>query len=415
MSKSVIDNKAAVRELVPVLPVQKGGTGSTSPSGIRSNLGIIPANAKNAPNGIAGLDSQGKIPMSLIPAGVGTGGSTATIDGPTTVTVGSTVSYTIVGYSSFETYTVVASAGTTTRSGATITYTAPATAQTVTLTVNGKAATVDVVPVTAYVDTPAVTSPTTGATDLGPDVVITGSAFATTGGSDTHEGTDWQIATDTSFSNVVADATNSTTDKTSYTATGLAPSSTYYVRLRYKGTTTGYSNWSTTTSFSTKSTYGVSGIEQVKLTGEAGSDRFGYSVSISATGDAVVVGAYGANSRTGYVKVYKNISGTWTQQGATLTGEATYDYFGVSVSISASGDTIVVGADHAAVGDNSYTGYAKVYKNISGTWTQQGATLTGEATDDEFGVSVSISATGDTIVVGARAANSYRGYVKVYK
>jgi hypothetical protein len=300
-----LSNKINFKDSIGVLPIEKGGTGGDDLNEITENLGVIRTVERNAVDGVAGLDNQGKIPMSLIPAGVGTGGSTATIDGPTTVTVGSTATYTIVGYSSFETYTVVASAGTTTRSGATITYTAPATAQTVTLTVNGKAATVDVVPVTAYVNTPSVTSPTTGATDLGPDVVITGSAFATTGGSDTHVGTDWQIATDTSFSNVVADATNSTTDKTSYTATGLAPSSTYYVRLRYKGTTMGYSNWSTTTSFSTKSTYGVSGIEQVKITGEASNDRFGNSVSISASGDTIVIGAYYANSYRGYAKVYK--------------------------------------------------------------------------------------------------------------
>ena len=148
-----------------------------------------------------------------------------------------------------------------------------------------------------------------------------------------------------------------------------------------------------------------------KITGEATGDHFGISVSISATGDTIVVGTPYANSGTGYVKVYKNISGTWTQQGAKITGEATYDYFGWSVSISATGDTIVVGS----WGGNTYTGYAKVYKNISGTWTQQGAKITGEATDDHFGNSVSISATGDTIVVGAHYANSVRGYVKVYK
>ena len=311
MIKSVIDNKAAVRELMPVLPIEKGGTGSTSPSGIRSNLGIIPANAKNAPNGIAGLDSQGKIPMSLIPAGVGTGGSTATIDGPTTVTVGSTATYTIVGYSSFETYTVVASAGTTTRSGATITYTAPATAQTVTLTVNGKAVTVNVVPVTAYVNTPSVTSPTTGATDLGPDIALTASTFTVSGGSDTHEGTDWQVATDAGFTNVVASTTNSSSAKTSYTATGLAPSTTYYVRLRYKGTTMGYSNWSTTTSFSTKASYGISGTEIAKLTAsdKAAGDQFGWSVSVNSDGTTVVVGAYLADpssvSNAGAAYVYK--------------------------------------------------------------------------------------------------------------
>ena len=151
------------------------------------------------------------------------------------------------------------------------------------------------------------------------------------------------------------------------------------------------------------------------LTGEASGDYFGYSVSISASGDTIVVGAYRANSNKGYVKVYKNISGTWTQQGAKITGEASNDRFGVSVSISASGDTIVVGAHNAAVGGNSFTGYVKVYKNISGTWTQQGAKITGEATGDYFGVLVSISASGDTIVVGAPYANSNTGYAKVYK
>ena len=173
----------------------------------------------------------------------------------------------------------------------------------------------------------------------------------------------------------------------------------------------GYSNWSTTTSFSTKSAYGVSGIEQVKITGEASSDRFGYSVSISASGDTIVVGAYQANSATGYAKVYKNISNTWTLQGAKITGEAGYDHFGGSVAINSTGDTIVVGAYRA----NSYVGYVKVYKNISGTWTQQGAKITGEVTGDYFGNSVAINSAGDTIVVGAPYGNSGTGYAKVYK
>jgi hypothetical protein len=147
------------------------------------------------------------------------------------------------------------------------------------------------------------------------------------------------------------------------------------------------------------------------LTGEAGSDFFGRSVSISASGDTIVVGAYGANKNTGYVKVYKNISGTWTQQGAKITGEASGDWFGYSVSISATGDTIVVGA----WGANSYRGYVKVYKNISGTWTLQGTKITGETTNNRFGYSVSISASGDTIVVGTYDTNSGRGYAKVYK
>ena len=156
-------------------------------------------------------------------------------------------------------------------------------------------------------------------------------------------------------------------------------------------------------------------LQGAKITGEASGDFFGRSVSISALGDTIVVGACYANSATGYAKVYKNISGTWVQQGATITGEATSDTFGRSVSISASGDAVVVGAHRAAVGGNSSTGYVKVYKNISGTWTLQGAKITGEASGDQFGCSVSISASGDTIVVGAYGANSQKGYAKVYK
>ncbi len=57
-----------------------------------------------------------------------------------------------------------------------------------------------------------------------------------------------------------------------------------------------------------------------KLSGETTNDYFGWSVAINSTGDTIVVGAFGANSATGYVKVYKNISGTWTLQGTKLTG-----------------------------------------------------------------------------------------------
>ena len=46
---------------------------------------------------------------------------------------------------------------------------------------------------------------------------------------------------------------------------------------------------------------------------------------------------------------------------------------------------------------------------------KQGSKITGEATGDYFGRSVAINSAGDTIVVGANGANSFTGYVKVYK
>jgi hypothetical protein len=174
----------------------------------------------------------------------------------------------------------------------------------------------------------------------------------------------------------------------------------------------GYSNWSNTNDFTTKASYGISGIEQVKLIGDPTSyNFFGYSVSLNSIGDTVAIGVSGAFSNAGYVKIYKNISGTWTLQGNTIYAEALGDYNGASVSLNSAGDIVAIGAYNS----NGSTGYVRVYKLISSTWTLQGAKILGENNNDYFGWSVSINDVGDILVVGAHYANSRKGYVKVYK
>lgn len=73
MTKNILSNKINFKDNVGVLPVEKGGTGGDDLNEIAENLGVIRTVERNAVDGVAGLDSQGKIPMSLIPAGVGTG------------------------------------------------------------------------------------------------------------------------------------------------------------------------------------------------------------------------------------------------------------------------------------------------------------------------------------------------------
>ena len=136
----------------------------------------------------------------------------------------------------------------------------------------------------------------------------------------------------------------------------------------------------------------------------AAGDQFGASVSIS--GDTIVVGAYlddaaGADAGSAYVFERNQGTGNWGQV-QKLTGMAAGDLFGVSVSIS--GDTIVVGA-HAADFMGTDSGSAYVFERNQGGEDNWGlvATLTASdaATDDLFGYSVSISV--DTVVVGAFA------------
>ncbi len=113
------------------------------------------------------------------------------------------------------------------------------------------------------------------------------------------------------------------------------------------------------------------------INGEAAGDNFGESVSISGDGTIIAVGAYG-NDETGidagHVGVYQNISGTWTQIGNTIHGDASNDNFGMAVSLS--DDGIIL-----SITGQSSSSYTRIYENISGVWTQVGSDLVGSYDD----------------------------------
>ena len=143
--------------------------------------------------------------------------------------------------------------------------------------------------------------------------------------------------------------------------------------------------------------------EEQKLTASdaAPNARFGGSVSLS--GDTAVVGALddgcAGGSNCGSAYVFRFDGNAWAEeQKLTALDAAAFDRFGYSVSVS--GDTVVVGAlfnDCAAGGG---CGAAYVYRFNGAIWTQvQKLTASDAAVGDAFGVSVSLS--GDTAVVGA--------------
>ncbi|MFT6003822.1 MAG: Flp pilus assembly pilin Flp, partial [Bacteroidia bacterium] len=156
------------------------------------------------------------------------------------------------------------------------------------------------------------------------------------------------------------------------------------------------------------------------INGEATSDHSGICVSLSSDGSIVAIGARyndGTGSNAGHVRVYKNISGTWTQVGADINGEAANDYSGSTVSLSSDGTIVAIGA-YANDGNGTDAGHVRVYKNISGTWTQVGADIDGEAASDHSGVSVSLSSDGSIVAIGARyndGNGSNAGHVRVYQ
>jgi len=146
---------------------------------------------------------------------------------------------------------------------------------------------------------------------------------------------------------------------------------------------------------------GTSWVEQQKLTASDGntSDYFGWSVSIS--GDYAIVGAYGDDvngTYSGSAYIFKRDGTNWVEQQKLLASDgATYDQFGISVSIS--GDFALVGALLDDV-NGTYSGSAYIFKRDGTSWVeQQKLTASDGADGDWFGSSVSIS--GDFALVGA--------------
>ena len=180
---------------------------------------------------------------------------TCALLGDVSAYVNQTKTYTITDYNSFSTYSVSASAGTASITGDQITFNAPSSSQSVTLTVTKDGLDFDfainVLP--SGVQTPTNVSPSNGATDQNGSVTLTASAFGWIGVADTHASSNWQVATDSGFTSLVANVIGDTVNKTSYTVTGLSTSQTYYWRVRYTGTNNGTSGWSTPTTFVTKS------------------------------------------------------------------------------------------------------------------------------------------------------------------
>lgn len=88
---------------------------------------------------------------------------------------------------------------------------------------------------------PAITNPTNGQFGVESPLTITGSGFSVTGYSDTpddlpfytHVSSDWVIATNANFSDIVSVETQSTENKTSWTPTGLSPMILYFAKVRY--------------------------------------------------------------------------------------------------------------------------------------------------------------------------------------
>jgi hypothetical protein len=156
------------------------------------------------------------------------------------------------------------------------------------------------------------------------------------------------------------------------------------------------------------------------IVGEAAGDSSGSTVSMSADGLTVAVGAGGndaAGTSAGHVRIYTWGTSGWVQRGADIDGEAAGDTLGGwGVSLSADGQTVALGGRHND-GAGSNAGHVRIYTWGASGWVQRGADIDGEAAMDQSGFSVSLSVDGQTVAIGAigndAAGVSGTGHVRI--
>ncbi|MFZ4798168.1 MAG: putative Ig domain-containing protein [Bacteroidia bacterium] len=163
-------------------------------------------------------------------------------------------------------------------------------------------------------------------------------------------------------------------------------------------------------------TEGVWSQQGSKLVGTGGSGvpYQGSSVSISADGNTAIVGGYGDNNSTGAVWVYTKNGNVWSQQGNKLVGTGNWGSSnqGSSVSLSANGNTAMVGG----FSDSMQMGAVWVFVRSGGIWRQQGTKILGSGGSDTAcqGISVSLSADGNTALIGGYKNNNTKGATWVF-
>lgn len=153
---------------------------------------------------------------------------------------------------------------------------------------------------------------------------------------------------------------------------------------------------------------GFNWLLQREFDGEAASDRFGSSVKLSRDGMTVAIGAPyhdGNGVNSGTVRVYTYTGYVWQDKGWDLHGEAFGDQSGTSLSLSADGNTMAIGA-HYHDGNGTNAGHVRVLDWNGFTWIQRGNDVDGQNINDQSGRAVALSDDGNTLAVGERFNDS---------
>ena len=136
-------------------------------------------------------------------------------------------------------------------------------------------------------------------------------------------------------------------------------------------------------------------------------DAFGHAVDIDTTGIRIAIGAIGADPGTldaaGKVYIFSRAGALWSEEAMlTASDQAANDVFGSAVKLTGDANRIIIGAANKTVNTEVNHGQAYIFLRLGTAWTEE-AILNDLVTTNilNFGISVSITSTGDRVIIGA--------------
>ena len=153
------------------------------------------------------------------------------------------------------------------------------------------------------------------------------------------------------------------------------------------------------------------------INGAAAGDLSGHAVSLSDNGMVVAIGSHAAENSSseevGHVRVFAWNGSSWVQRGNALEGDDVHDNFGISLSLNADGSTLAAGSSTHGNGSTDY-GLVRTFQWSGTAWSQRGSDITG-GTGEHAGASVELDSDGNTMIVGAIGNGSTAGRMRLYE
>lgn len=154
------------------------------------------------------------------------------------------------------------------------------------------------------------------------------------------------------------------------------------------------------------------------FTGDRRNDNFGFSISLSANGKRLAVGAPGTENDAetmhgrGYVRVFESDGKEWKKVGQDIIGDSAINLFGWATAFSEDGNSLAVSAPQHSHSDTkklSMEGVVKIFHFKDSLWQQTGANIYGDQ-GSYSGHALAISADGNTVAIGKKYGTSVAIY-----